>query len=80
MDVCPTPEVAAVEALQSMLASITVQLDWLLPHLPPLECTWQGTARAAYRINLELMSSGFALLQQHIADATSAATRALGEV
>ena len=80
MDVCPTPETAYVLGLQATLASMQAQLDALEPHLPPLECTWEGTARATYRKNLMCLYDGFQLLQQHIADAVREANRAVGQL
>jgi len=64
-------------AVQGILAGLTAVLDDIERSMPPIVCTWQGTARAVYGKNLIYMSDHFALLGPSIADARAAIASAI---
>lgn len=80
MDLCLTPEAIAVEellAVQGILAGLTVVLDDVERSMPPIVCTWRGTAREAYGANLIQLSSQFSGLVADIRDARAAIASAI---
>jgi hypothetical protein len=64
-------------AVQGILAGVSAMLDEVERSMPPIVCTWHGTAREAYGRNLSYLSSQFALLVPSIANARAAIASAI---
>ena len=80
MDASPATAPIAIDdllAVQGILAGVTAMLDEVERSMPPIVCTWRGTAREAYGKNLIYMSDHFALLGPSIADARAAIASAI---
>jgi hypothetical protein len=79
MDALATTPTAIDDLLsvQGILAGITVVLDEVARSMPPVVCTWRGTAREAYGQNLMYLSGQFALLSPSIANARAAIASAI---
>lgn len=78
--ICPTPDAIALDellAVQAVLAGLTVVLDEVERSMPPIVCTWRGTAREAYGANLMQLSAQFCSIVESIRDARAAISSAL---
>lgn len=64
-------------AVQGILAGVAVALDQVALSMPPVVCTWRGTARDAYGKNLEQLNTQFALLVPSVANARAAIASAI---
>ena len=71
------PAIDDLLAVQGILAGVTAMLDEVERSMPPIVCTWRGTAREAYGKNLIYLSDQFALLGPSIADARAAIASAI---
>ena len=80
MDLCLTPDAIALDellAVQGILVGVTAALDEVERSLPPVVCTWRGTARDAYGANLIFLNTQFAVLVASIRDARAAIASAI---
>ena len=80
MDASLAPAPIAIDdllAVQGILAGVTAMLDDIERSMPPIVCTWRGTARQEYGKNLIYLSDQFALLGPSIADARAAIASAI---
>ena len=80
MDYCTTADpivLAELQAVQGILAGVTVALDEVERSLPPMACTWQGSARQNYARNLTQLSAQVGTLTSSIADARAAVASAM---
>lgn len=64
-------------AVQGILAGATGAIDEAERALPPVVCTWQGTAREAYALNLDYLRSQLAIVVASVADARADITDAI---
>ncbi len=80
MDATATPSIDDLLAVQGILAGVTAVLDQVERSMPPIVCTWSGTARSAYGANLMQLSAQFATLVASIANARAAVTSAISAV
>jgi uncharacterized protein YukE len=68
---------AELQAVQGILAGVTVALDEAERNMPPMACTWQGSARQSYARNLEQLLTQVTTLVTSIADARAAVASAI---
>lgn len=80
MDYCTSTDptaLAELQAVQGILAGVTVALDEVERSLPPIACTWQGSARQSYARNLTRLVATVGTLTTSIADARAAVASAI---
>lgn len=71
------PAIDDLLAVQGILAGLTAVLEDVERSLPPVVCTWRGSAREAYGLNLMQLNTQFALLVPSIANARAAIASAI---
>lgn len=71
---------AELLSVQGILAGVTVALDEVERAMPPMACTWQGSARQAYALNLTQLNTQVGTLVSRIADARAAVSSAISVV
>jgi hypothetical protein len=76
----PVATLAELQAVQGMLAGAATAVDFVVQAMPPIACTWKGTAREAYARNLEQLFAQVGNLTSSIADARAAVTSAIGSL
>ena len=77
MDVIATTSIDDLLTVQGILAGLTAVLEDVERSMPPVVCTWRGTARDAYGKNLMQLSTQFALLVPSVANARAAVASAI---
>ena len=64
-------------AVQGILGGTSAAIDDALRALPPIVCTWQGTARDAYALNLDYIRGRLATMVASLDDARAAVSSAM---
>jgi len=74
----PDPVVLAeLQSVQGILTGVTAALDEVERNLPPMACTWQGSARQQYVRNLDYLFAQVGVMVTRIADARAAIASAI---
>ena len=80
MDYCSATDSSVISELlivQAILAGTDAALGEAQRSLPPLSCTWEGTARQVYALNLTYLVELVGRMAANIADARSAVSSAI---